>query len=189
MHGTIVRRTADIMAICIIAISFVLCGKRTISENIGTGVLGRDSLVNTNDANFMRSAAELNLEEIRLGKLARVYATMPEVKEMARLMENDYTNTLYQLQDIANRKLLTLPAEMNSDGKESYEKLVSINRNDFDKQFISMLVGIDNNAIDMFEKEADDTHDTDIKEWVTSVITVIKDQLTKAQMCEEQCKR
>ena len=136
----------------------------------------------------MQSAAELNLEEMKLGKLGGLNAAMPEVKEMARVMENDYGNTLYQLKDIANRKSLILPDEMNADGKEAYERLVIKKGADFDRLFASVIVAMDNNAIDMLEKEVINTHDTDIKDWAVSLMTVIKVQLTKAQLIEEKTK-
>ncbi|MCH6201869.1 DUF4142 domain-containing protein [Aquiflexum sp. LQ15W] len=52
---------------------------------------------NDNGVKFLMAAAEIQLEEISLGKLAQEKGTTPHVKELGKMMEVSHTKTLAEL--------------------------------------------------------------------------------------------
>src|ERR1043165_3252822 len=61
------------------------------------------------DADFLVEMVELNLEEIRLGKLAQSQGTSKDVKEMGKKMEEAHTKSLGELKKLAKDKSVTVP--------------------------------------------------------------------------------
>ncbi len=57
-----------------------------------------------NDAQFLATAAEINMEEIQLGQLAQKNSKMGDVKELGKMMETDHSKALKELRDLASKK-------------------------------------------------------------------------------------
>src|SRR5438105_3343278 len=75
------------------------------------------------DAQFLKDAAEINLEEIQLGQLAQKNAVRDDVKELGKMMEEEHTKLFSELKELASKKAMTIPNAINEDGKDAYEKL------------------------------------------------------------------
>jgi putative membrane protein len=194
MNPIIEKKAIIIIMICMPVLTFIVCTNQTNSKNTGTG----DNLIFTSDTNtvmskddvkFLVASAEISLEEINLGKLAQTHANMSEIKEMGKKMKDDYMNILTQLKNIAANKSISLPNEMDSDGKDAYEKLMVKNGSDFDEQFSDILISTDKNAVGVFEKEVQGTKNTDIKAWAASLLLTLKTHLTNTEYCQEKCKK
>src|SRR5215467_2277426 len=64
------------------------------------------------DAQFVVDAANINLEEIQLGKLALERATMDQTKQLAQMMVNDHQKAYDDLSALAKSKSISIPADM-----------------------------------------------------------------------------
>ena len=53
------------------------------------------------DAHFLVNAADINIKEISLGKLAQQKGTMPHVKELGKMMEDEHTKAMNVLVSFA----------------------------------------------------------------------------------------
>lgn len=69
-----------------------------------------DNSKNENDAQFLVNVAEINLEEIQLGKLAQQNGSMTDVKELGKMMEGAHSKLQSELDALAKQKLITIPA-------------------------------------------------------------------------------
>jgi putative membrane protein len=129
------------------------------------------------DAQFLVDAAEMNMEEIRLGQLAQQKGTSAHVKELGKMMEDAHTKSLRDLTVLAKSKNITIPSSPTDDAHDSYRKLNDKTGNDFDKAYTDLMVDKHEDAIDTFEKAASNSNDIDIRNWATTSLAQLRTHL------------
>jgi len=148
-----------------------------------------DKNSNEKDAQFLVNAAEINLEEISLGKLAQEKSSMNHVKELGKMMEDSHTKLLTDLTALAQTKNISLPTSQTENGIEAYKKLNNKSGNDFGKEYSSMMVTEHKKAIDLFEKASTDCTDPDIKAWAAATLPTLRIHLDQAMICQKECEK
>lgn len=143
-----------------------------------------DGKFNKNDdeknAAFLVKAAEINLEEISLGKLAQKKSTNKEIKELGKTMEAAHTKALADLQQLAAKKSISIPTELSQDAKNFYQKLDGKSEKDFNKEYADKMVSGHKDAIDLFEKQSTESSDEDIRTWTTAMLPELRTHLDHA---------
>lgn len=139
------------------------------------------------DAKFLVSAAEINLEEIQLGKLARQNGSSAEVKELGKMMEDAHTKSLKDLTALAKRKDITIPTASSEKANDAYNKLKEKSGKDFDKAYTNMMVEGHKDAIKLFEKASNDANDNDIKNWAAETLPELRKHLEHSTDCQKKC--
>ncbi|HLP56093.1 MAG TPA: DUF4142 domain-containing protein [Fluviicola sp.] len=140
------------------------------------------------DAEFLVEAAEINMKEIELGELAQQKGTMQDVKDLGKMMVDEHSAALDELQQLADRKSIDLPASLTKDGQDAYDKLNEKSGKDFNKEYCDMMVKGHKKAIDLFEKYASDAEDSDIRNWASSMLPSLRVHLEHSVQCEEKYK-
>lgn len=140
------------------------------------------------DAQFLVEAAEINLEEIELGKLAQQKGTFADVKDLGKMMEEEHTTALNDLKTLAENESVVIPTELTENGREAYDKLSGKTGKDFDKAYCDMMVDGHENAIDKFEDAASNSDDEDIRNWASSMLPSLRTHLEHSKACLEKCK-
>lgn len=146
-----------------------------------------DERGNEKDAEFLVNAAEINLEEISLGKLAQEKSSINHVNELGKMMEVEHTKSLADLIVLAQTKNISLPTSQTEKGKDAYKKLNEKSADDFGKEYSSMMVSGHKKAIELFEKASTDCADSDIKSWATATLPTLRTHLNQAMICQKQC--
>jgi putative membrane protein len=146
-----------------------------------------DNIATERDAQFMVDAAEINMEEIKLGQLAQQNALMPCIKEMGQMIETEHTKSLNQLRNLAAKKSITLPDSITDKGQDDYEKLVKKSGSEFDKEYCDMVVKGHEKTISQFEEVSTDGGDTDIRYWATETLPSLRKHLDRALNCQKNC--
>ena len=141
------------------------------------------------DANFLVNAAEINLEEIELGRLAQTRGVSAKVKELGKTMEAAHAKALNDLQGLAAKKQITIPATLTDDGMSSHKKLVDIKGSDFDKEYVDMMVKGHTDAISKFEKSSTEGYDSDIRNWAASMLPIFREHLDQFITTQKQWKK
>jgi putative membrane protein len=141
------------------------------------------------DAKFLVKAAEINLEEILLGKLAQQNSTVTDVSELGKMMEVEHAKCLSDLTALANKKSISIPTSAGENAQDAYKKLIGKSGKDFNTSYCDMMVNGHKDAIVLFEKESAQTNDADIKEWVTATLTDLHRHLDHAIACQNECKK
>ena len=141
------------------------------------------------DAQFLVKAAEINLEEIELGKLVQQTSKMPRVIELAAMMEKQHTQAMGELTNLAAKKTITIPTSLTQSGKDAYNKLNTKTGKDFNKQYCEMMVNGHKDAITMFDKASTESIDKDIKAWAIAMLPVLRTHLDHAITCQEKCEK
>jgi putative membrane protein len=139
------------------------------------------------DADFLVAAVEINLTEIQLGKLAQGNSKMADVQQLGRMMETDHSRALKEVQDLAAKKQITIPATLSNEQQSSYQELLNKRGDDFDKEYCNMMVKGHQEAIEKFSKEATYSKDADIKAWAASMLPALRMHLDNATTCQKRC--
>jgi putative membrane protein len=143
---------------------------------------------NEADADFLVAVAEINQEEINLGKLAQEKGSMTDVKELGKMMETAHTKAHADLVALAGQKSISLPEAKTEDVNEAYKKMSDMKTGkDFDKEYCDMMVDGHKKAIDKFEKASTDSVDPDIKMMATNMLPDLRKHLEMAEMCQKKC--
>lgn len=138
------------------------------------------------DTQFLVNAAEINMEEIQLGKLAQQKGTTAEVKELAKKMEDSHRKSQGELTTLAQSKGITIPSSPTEDAREAFTELSKKDGNDFDKAYANRMVNGHEDAIETFEKASEDCEDEDIKDWAAATLPVLRKHLEQAKDCQKQ---
>lgn len=141
------------------------------------------------DEDFLIKATEINMEDIQLGQLAQQKATLPEVKNLAKMLTDEHSKALADLSALASRKSIAIPTSTTDKVKNAYDKLnEKAQGNDFDREYCDMMVKGHKDAIDAFERAANNAHDPDIKSWAASMLPGLRTHLDQAMACEAKLK-
>ncbi|GAA0878378.1 hypothetical protein GCM10009119_13460 [Algoriphagus jejuensis] len=136
---------------------------------------------------FLMKVAEIQLEEVSLGKLAQQKGTSSHVKELGKMMEQDHSKSLLEVKALAQAKAVSIPSTVTDDSKDAYEKLNGKTGNDFDKDYSAMMVRHHEDAIDLFEKASSESEDAEVRAWATQKLPGLKTHLDHAKACKEEC--
>lgn len=153
-----------------------------VSQNGGTNTTPTPA-----DVQFLMEVTQVNMEEIKLGKLAQQKGNIADVKEMGKMMEDEHTKSLNEVKELAAKKSITLPTDVSEKGKKDYEELNSKNGKDFDKVYSDKMVKGHKETIAKFENAALSS-DVDIKNWATATLPVLKKHLEHAEHCQMKTK-
>jgi putative membrane protein len=129
------------------------------------------------DVQFAVEAAEGNITEVELGKLALKHAANKRVKNFGAMMIKDHTKTNNKLIAIAKRKNIPLPAEPGATDQKTIDELSKKSGKDFDKAFVENMIRDHENDIKVFENTAKYSSDPEIKAFANKTLRVLKNHL------------
>lgn len=142
---------------------------------------------NDDDAKFLMEATEIQMENIRLGKLATEKGSAPHVKALGKMMEEDHTKSLQELRSLAKAKSVSTPTTATQNSMEVFKDLNGKTGNDFDMAFSKLMVEQHEDAIALYEKVVSDTDDTAIKTWASEMLPGLRKHLKIAEESKEKC--
>ena len=139
------------------------------------------------DADFITEAVNSNYTEIELAQLAGQRSDNSEIKEVARLLENEHNQLLKDLRSFASKKAITVPTEKDDAARGKIEDLnKKDNIRDFNKDWCKEMADAHQDAIQKFEKRLQKTADPDLKELVNKALPHLRMHLEKVKACEEK---
>jgi len=138
------------------------------------------------DSEFLVDAAEIDLAEIELGKLAQQKSTNPGVKSLGKMLVDAHEKSAAELKTLADSKNFSLPTSVTEDGKEAYDKLNKETGTDFDKKFVDGAIDAHEKAIDKFKIAAENANDAEIKAWASKNVNSLREHLQHAKLLKEE---
>lgn len=133
------------------------------------------------DHEFIRKAADDELIDLELSKLALRKSTNPAVKKFGQTMINDHGKTLEQLKAIASRKGLTLPGSPEGDVKATIARLAKLSGNQFDNAYMAEMLKNHKKDIEEFREISSASRDNDIKSFAHQTLPTLKNHLKQAE--------
>jgi len=155
----------------------------TRSRTSGTAAATDENaaMVGQGDAAFMKHAAEAGLMEVRLAQLAQQKATSDDVKQYAKQLEAEHSKANDQLKQIAAQKKVDLPTTMGDKHQKMVSKLEGASADSFDREYMKMMVKDHKKDIKEFQKHADRSMDSDVKEFAQSTLPNLQKHLQQAE--------
>lgn len=133
-----------------------------------------DTVVTGGDLAFMSDAAPGAMAEVELGKMAATQAQNAEVKAFAEKMVDDHSKAGDELKELAAQKKVTLPTEVMPTHKEVMAKLSKLSGADFDKEYVTAMVGAHQKDVAAFENVSKTAADADVKAFATKTLPTLK---------------
>lgn len=137
------------------------------------------------DKGFARKVSACGLAEVNLSELAVRFAHNPDVKRFAQRMVMDHKQANLQLTRLANARSIKLPAEMDEKHQKLYDKLKGLQGEEFDKCYMEAMVKDHEEAVKLFENQAKDGKDADLKKMAADLEPTLKEHL---EMARKLCK-
>jgi len=158
-------------------------GMATAVNSVSNAVTGRPT-----EEDFWNKAAEGGMAEVELSKVAQSKAQNPDVKKFAQKMVADHTKANDELKSLAAKFKVTLPAELNSTHKSVLEKLNSLSGADFDKAYVDAMVKDHDDAVSLFQTEADGGTTEELKAFAAKALPTLKSHQTMIKDIQSKMK-
>ncbi|RAU47465.1 MULTISPECIES: DUF4142 domain-containing protein [unclassified Pseudomonas] len=150
-----------------------------LSLLVGLGAQGAFAAQDNDD--FVEDASAKGVAEVEAGKLAQEKGTAADVKSFADMMVKDHTAANAKLKSIADAKKLEV-----SDSAELLDKAKSMilelrSAKSFDQAYANNQVKAHEATIELFEKEATDGKDAELKALAQETLPKLKAHLEQAK--------
>lgn len=116
-----------------------------------------------NDKKFLAHAAQSDVNEIALSKMALAKGTNPAVKLFAKTMVKEHTEMTESMKPFAQQWGLNPPVGPDQDAKDNLAKLAKLSGKDFDNEYMDIMKSDHTKCFDMFEDEAKSTKDKEFQ--------------------------
>jgi putative membrane protein len=127
----------------------------------------------TADQHFLRQAAQTDIAEIRMAKLANTKSETAEVKDLANKMIQQHSQNLRQVRQLAAENGFQLPNVPSAQQREQITQLRGLSGRDFDREYTQLQVQDHQAAIRNFRKAADRTTNPALKDYIARTLPVL----------------
>ena len=140
------------------------------------------------DAEFLAEAASASMMEVELGKLALEKSTSPKVKDFARMIVDDHTKAIADLENIATQKNVALPVALMDKHQKMVDKIKDEKGKEFDKKYLDAMVSDHKEDIEEFKEISEETKDLNVKEFAAKSLPKLAAHLEMAERLERAMK-
>ena len=145
------------------------------------GAFAADSVSHA-DHEFMEKAAQAGHTEVEASKLAQSKGSAADVKTFAATMIEDHTKVGDELNQLAASKNVKVPAEPSLTQRAKMKLLGATSGANFDKRYADEIgVSAHQDTIALFEKEAKNGSDADVKAFATKTLPSLNHHLEMAK--------
>lgn len=130
---------------------------------------------------FLVQVSHLNASEIEAGRLAVQRASNSEVRQYGQMMIDEHTLANTELTELAELRDVTLPNEPDQLHVQLTDHLAELSGPQFDREYISAMVGDHARALAMFEDKARFANDPEIRRWAQQQVPILREHLRRAQ--------
>lgn len=142
--------------------------------------LGSPAAFAAQDAGFVDDASAAGVGEIQAGQLAQQKGVAKDVKEFADMMVKDHTAANDKLKAIAQSKKIEVSADPTAMDKIK-TMILDLRSKSFDQAYANNQVKAHEAAIMLFQKEAREGKDADLKAFASATLPKLEEHLTHAK--------
>lgn len=157
-----------------------------------TGVAGTTGTSGTSDSDlgmdrgFVEDQLEDGDAEVRLGRLAQERASNPDVRAFAEMMVRDHSKAGEALKRIAARHNIRMEAAADHGSHHSvHERLSKLAGAEFDREYMDAMVTDHGKAVNALEDKAEDSKNSEVKQWAATTLPTVKQHLERAKMIQQ----
>ena len=133
------------------------------------------------DTQFAKKAAEGGMAEVKMGQLAQQKGTADSVKKFGARMVEDHTKAGTELKGVAAQEKITLPDDITTKDKATYEMLSKLSGAAFDRAYARQMVRDHEEDVADFNKEANGGQNAAVKDFATQTLPTLQDHLKEAK--------
>ncbi|HLI86420.1 MAG TPA: DUF4142 domain-containing protein [Bryobacteraceae bacterium] len=169
---------------------FALLSFPALAQNAQPGTANRSASRSANrltsaDQTFLHKAAQVNMYEIELGKIAE-RSSNPAVRQFAQTMVTDHSKMQDQVKSVAMDQGVTLPTKVSSTQQATIDRLSKKSGAAFDKDYIDTMVKDHKTDISEFENQANNASDPAVKSLAEGALPTLHLHLTMAQNVQKK---
>jgi putative membrane protein len=140
-----------------------------------------EPLLTPAEQDFAMKASQAHLAEIEVGRLAEERSQNADVKSYAKMIVDDHGKALPELTELTKKYNGPQPQPLDPEVMKEIERLAALSGAEFDREFVNMMVGDHEKAIELFRNQSQIALNTDVKDYVNSLLPKLEKHLTKAQ--------
>jgi putative membrane protein len=154
----------------------------------GTANANSTTVSTAGSGDFWSEAAIGGMTEVELGKLAAQKAKNAEVKKFAQMMVTDHSKANDELKSLAQKKNITLPTQLDSAHQSDIQALQSESADNFDKEYVDMMVEDHEKDVAFFQRQASTGTDPDAKAFAAKTLPVLQKHLDAIKAIQAKMK-
>jgi putative membrane protein len=148
----------------------------------------KSSKTNANDQQFLRKAADDDLAEIEMAKLALHKASSQRVKGFAQIMVDDHSKAEGQLDKIASSKHIDIPKSLTAKSQATEDRLAKFSGEQFDKAYMAEMLKDQKEDLAAFRHALNSVQDADIREFADKSLPTLESHLKQAESIAPELK-
>jgi putative membrane protein len=160
-------------------------------------VYAQSAAQNSNSANrlasgdhtFVTKAAQGGMAEVKLGTLATQKADNADVKAFGQQMVDDHSKANDELKQLASKKGITLPTDIDSKDQATYDRLSKLSGAEFDRAYMNDMVSDHRKDVSEFRHESQSGSDPDVKAWAAKTLPTLEHHLQMAESTDAKVKK
>ena len=164
--------------------SLVLASALIVLTAAAPGLAQQRGALDKTDRNFVEKAAGGGLAEVEMGRMAQDKAQNDQVKQFGQRMVDDHSRANQQLMQIAGSKNITLPTQPDSEHRKKAQELQKLSGARFDRAYMQDMVQDHRKDISLFEKQAKQGKDADLKQFAEQTLPVLREHYDLAKRTE-----
>ena len=117
------------------------------------------------------------MTEVELGKLAQEKGSNQAVRDFGKRMVDDHTRANNQVADLARARNITLPSQPDTRHREAAERLMTMRGDDFDRQYLQIMLDDHQQTVAKLEQRASDAQDPEIPRFASQTLPTLREHL------------
>lgn len=148
---------------------------------VTAGAVCAQSIKSGGDAMFVKEASAAGAAEVALGKLGQSQGHSDQVKQFAAQMVKDHSAANEELSSLASEKGLTVATDPSAADAAAAKRIGSLQGAAFDAAFSKKMLADHKKAVALFQREATQGKDADLKAFAAKTLPTLKQHLSMAQ--------
>jgi putative membrane protein len=142
---------------------------------------GAPALAAGSAEDFIKDAAQGNMAEMAMGRMAETKAQSADVKQFAQKLVTDHGKAQDQLGQVAQKQNVTLPKELADKHRQDAQRLEKMQGAEFDRAFMAHMVQDHQKDVQKYQQAQKDIKDQQVTAYITATLPVLQQHLTMAQ--------
>ena len=139
----------------------------------------------TSESDFVTKAAKRTAAELKFAQLGVAKAQNPKVKELAQMLEREYTSANQEIKTIAGKLNIKIEDTPNAEAQEKAKKLAAKTGREFDAAYIVIAYACQQHNIEFYEAGKAVAKDSDVTAHINEALTALKTRSEKVDDLRE----
>lgn len=135
----------------------------------------------TDKTSIIKNAAKMNLATTKFAELASQKAQNQELKQFAQTLQQDHQKAQQDLEKIAQKHSITLPASVDEKCQQEISKLQALNGQEFDREFAKGSIEGHAMAVAHLQQASSSTTETDLRQYTQQLLSKVKEHQRKGR--------